>query len=140
MNFNTRSKYSISDRLSELAQTFAVGMWSGHQLKGKYLRKCLADFAAFRLHLIKETSRQGGILDGDIAPEGSTALHDTADIGDVNDFLREAGHISLSRKFFSTRHGMLGVGPRMLQQGDLVAFSSAPPFRSSYVLLDRDID
>jgi hypothetical protein len=130
MSFNSRSEYSVSDRLSELAQTLASRLQSGYLIQGKRLTKFLADFAAFRLHLIKQSSCQGGRLESGIAPEGLTALQATGENGNVDDFLREVGCISLGRKFFSTRCGMLGLGPRILRGGDLccVLFGAPVPF------------
>ncbi|KAE9378498.1 HET-domain-containing protein [Stipitochalara longipes BDJ] len=130
MGFTSRSKYPVLDRLSELAQIFAAGFRSGYLLKGKHLQKLLADFAAFRLYLIKQTSRQGGILEDDMAPEGLAALYAAAENGDVDAFLREVGHQAFGRNFFSTRGGMLGLGPRILRGGDLccILFGGSVPF------------
>ncbi|RFU33846.1 hypothetical protein B7463_g2467, partial [Scytalidium lignicola] len=62
MSFKSLSQYSVSKRLSELAQTFAVGLQSGYRIRGKHLLKLSADFAAFRLYLIKQDSHKGNHL------------------------------------------------------------------------------
>jgi hypothetical protein len=130
MRFKSRSTYSVSERLSDIAQTLTTGTRRDRQSHEENLTLVLADFAAFRLHLIKQASRQGGVAPSDLAPEGLAAIQATARGGDSNQFFDVVNNVCCERKLFSTRHGMLGLGPRLLREGDLccILFGATIPF------------
>jgi hypothetical protein len=130
MRFNSRSTYSVGERLSDIAQTLTTGIKGNQRSHKESPVPVLADFAAFRLHLIKQASRRGGVAPSDLAPEGLAAIQATARGGDSNRFFNVANDVCLERKLFSTRHGMLGLGPRLLREGDLccILFGATIPF------------
>jgi hypothetical protein len=130
MAFNSRSTYAVSERLSDIAQTLRYEIKSTEQSSMQNPTTALADFAAFRLHLIKQASGRGRIAPSDLAPEGLAALQATAKGGSSARFFSSASTFCAWRKLFSTSRGLLGLGPRLLREGDLccILFGATVPF------------
>lgn len=65
-----------------------------------------------------------------MAPEGIATLQAASKDGNIDGFLEDAGGMTISRKLFSTQHGMLGLGPSVLREGDLccIIFGASVPF------------
>ncbi|RFU23834.1 hypothetical protein B7463_g12505, partial [Scytalidium lignicola] len=143
-HFKTRKLISIRENLHDIAQTLAAGYKPDTSLS-----QHLANFAAFRLHLIKQSFGQSDGTTSDFAPEGMTELQIAAEHGHVDDFFSDVGSICLGKKLFSTQSGMLGLSPSVSREGDLccILFGASVPIilrpvklgyrTANYAIIDR---
>jgi hypothetical protein len=124
LRFKTRMTYSASENLLDQGQTITAGF------RNEKPAQFTLDFAAFRLHLIREALKQGRFITDELAPEGMAALEQVAQNGDVDEIYWAASRFCMGRKLFSTQRGMLGLGPRILKKGDLccILFGAPVPF------------
>lgn len=126
LQFKIRMAFSLSENSSAMYHTLTLDAKNG-----KSLSQNLADFSAFRLHLFNQASPQSDHSVCDMAPEGIATLQATSKIGNIDRFLEDAGGMTISRKLFcTTQHGMFGLGPSVLRQGDLccIIFGASVPF------------
>lgn len=129
LRLGTQGARPAGEVLSDIGLIMTSGLHSGRGISERRLSQHKADFAAFRHHLITLSSQERSIETSDLAPEGITALRDAAKGGDIGMFLRDV-RFCLNRKLFSTRNGMLGVGPPIVREGDLccILFNARVPF------------
>lgn len=130
MDFSTRTTCSISENLSDLARTMVIGEYRFLILDKGNLSRLLKDFAAFRLYLIEQAYSQNVYTISDLAPEGIPAIQAAAQGSNIEMFLAESSRFCANRKLFSTRNGLLGLGPCVLRKGDLccILFGAVVPF------------
>jgi hypothetical protein len=122
--FKTRMRYTVSQNLSDQGQTITAGF------RNMKPAQFSADFAAFRLHLIREATKEGKSIVAELAPEGLAALEDVAQYGNIDEIYWAASRFCMGRKLFSTGNGFLGLGPRVLKEGDVccILFGAPVPF------------
>lgn len=122
--FETRMRYTIIQNLLDQGQTITAGF------RNMKPTQFSADFAALRLYLIREATKQGRSIAGELTPEGIAALEEVAKSGDIDNIYWAASRFCMGRKLFSTQQGMLGLGPRVLKGGDVccILFGAPVPF------------
>jgi hypothetical protein len=86
-----------------------------------------ADFAAFRLHLIRKALSEGKFIAEELALEGVAAIQEAAKDGNVDEIYWATSKFCMGRQLFSAREDMLGLGPWALREEDLCCvFFGAP--------------
>lgn len=123
LQFKTRKTCSHLQNLLEQGQTITAGF------RNQKPAHFAAEFAALRLHLIRAAKFEKAMVE-DLAPEGTEELERAAQGGGVDEIYWAASRFCLGRKLFSTRDGLLGLGPRALLKGDLccILFGALVPF------------
>lgn len=116
--FRGLSISSIPEWLYELSLTLTAG---GYVVNPNHAedKELLRDFAAFRLNLSNVTFDQDYAAHSNLIPEGLAALRAAAKGGDRNWFQAHAENWIYGKKLFCTRNGTLGIGPGVLQSGDI---------------------
>lgn len=130
MRFKSQRARSAGNVLSDIGLTLTACCRLGDGLSKKTLSRHNADFAAFRLHLINLASQGCDVETNELAPEGIRALQETGEAGEVGKFLYDIDSVCTERKLFSTRKGLLGLGPGALREGNLccILFDARVPF------------
>jgi hypothetical protein len=124
LRFQSLTTFPQSDNLAALGQTLTAGF------RNQKPEQFAADFAAFRLHLIREAPPERESIINELAPEGIAKLEEEAKGGNVDEIYCAASRFCMGRKLFSTRQGMLGLGPSILREGGLccVLIGAPVPF------------
>jgi hypothetical protein len=84
--FKTQAAHSTRDTLCDIGITITAGLSYSKLMGTKHFSRHEADFAAFRLHLIKNFSQESDVETSDLAPEWIPALQDVAKDGDLGAF------------------------------------------------------
>lgn len=124
LRFKTQNHTSPGEKLAAVGQTITAGF------RNENPNQFAAEFAAFRLHLVGEASKQGKGISDELIPEGMDVLDGLAKIRSVDDIYWAASRFCTGRKVFCTKQGALGLGPALLREGDLccVLFAAQVPF------------
>jgi hypothetical protein len=122
--FRFQKNASRGERLAAVGQTITAGF------RNENPQQFAAEFAAFRVHLVKEASKQERDKLHELLPEGMDVLEPIAKKRNVDDIYWAASRFCTGRKVFCTKHGMLGLGPTILRAGDLccILFGAHVPF------------
>jgi hypothetical protein len=94
LRFRSRMTSPQSDNLSALGQTLTAGF------RNKNLEQFAADFAAFRLHLIREASPQRESIINELAPEGIAKLEEEAKGGEVDEIYWQLQDFAWEENYF----------------------------------------
>jgi len=124
LRFQSLTTFPQSDNLAALGQTLTAGF------RNQKPEQFAVDFAAFRLHLIRGAPPERESIINELAPEGIANLEEEGKGGEVDEIYWAASRFCMGRKLFSTREGMLGLGPSILREGDLccVLIGAPVPF------------
>ena len=124
LSFGFQKDASRGERLAAVGQTITAGF------RNENSQQFAAEFAAFRVHLVREASKQGRDKLHELLPEGMDTLESIAKKRNVDDIYWAASRFCTGRKVFCTKHGMLGLGPTILRAGDLccILFGAHVPF------------
>ncbi|ETN39900.1 uncharacterized protein HMPREF1541_06126 [Cyphellophora europaea CBS 101466] len=122
----------VNTRLSVIAHTcVAIDAFPTKPWARDTSTDSVADFAAFRLRLLKQNSQEGdALLCRELSPEGFDALRESARLGNADRFYASAIATCGYRRFFATDSGLLGVGPRVLRKGDIccILYGGSVPY------------
>lgn len=123
--FKAWSSISTEQKLHKMLRTLTDG---GLERRVGW-EQAVRDFAAFRVQLSKATLETAGYSPQEVLPEGQAEAQELAVGGDAQRFISWSQDWILNHRLFSTRSGMLGLGPPLVRSGDFccILFGSWMP-------------